>query len=226
MLRLNGVGFHTYFSSYLLMMIALYMVSYIGLLIIIAAFGVKSLIIGPAFGAVAVLYFLYMPAAILASAVISYLFDKSETARQFYPSIVTTLGFVTYTAVSLIDMLVQSNGINSAQILHIVLTIICPPYIPFGLMYYINKVYIMCSVSSECGNLTVEDYMTPEIIVLFVVTIISIPIWYLLLRVADTVKLGGSWRTALWMDVSIFPASVSSFISVQSFVTILIIICH
>lgn len=200
MLRLNGVGFHLYFSSYLLMMIAIYMVSYIGLLIIIAAFGVKSLIIGPAFGTLAILYLLYIPAAILFSAVMSYIFDKSETARQFYPSMVTTLGFVTYTVVSLIDMLVKSENTNPAQILHVVLTVVCPPYIPFGLMYYINKVYITCSLTNSCERLTVRDYMTIEIIVLFVVTVISIPFWYLLLRVADTVKLGGSWRTALWMD--------------------------
>lgn len=181
-------------------MTGLYMVSYIGLLIIIAAFGVKSLIIGPAFGTLALLYFLYIPAAILFSAVMSYLFDKAETARQFYPSIVTTLGFITYTVVSLIDMLVKSS---TAQTLHIILTIICPPYIPFGLMYYINKVYITCSVKNSCEDLSVSEYMTTEIIVLFVVTVLDIPFWYLLLRVADTVKLGGSWRAALWMDVSI-----------------------
>ena len=200
MLRLNGVGFHIYFSSYLIMMIALYMVSYIGLLIIVAAFGVKSLIIPPAFGALALLYFLYMPAAILFSAVMSYMFDKAETARQFYPNLVTTLGFITYTVVALVDMLVQSNP---AQILHIILTIIFPPYIPFGLMYYINKVYIECSIFNKCDTLSASDYMTTEIIVLFVVTVVSIPIWYLMLRVADSVKLGGSWQSALWMKVRI-----------------------
>lgn len=204
MLRLNGVGFHIYFSSYLIMMMGLYMVTYIGLLIIVAAFGVKSLIIPPAFAALALLYFLYIPDAILFSAVMSYMFDKSETARQFYPNTVTTLGFITYTAVALVDMLVQSSGVNAAQILHIILTIIFPPYIPFGLMYYINKVSFVCSTLNNCDYLSASDYMTPEIIVLFVVTVVSIPIWYLMLRVADSVKLGGSWQSALWMKVSTF----------------------
>ena len=204
MLRLNGVGFHIYFSSYLLMMVALYMVTYIGLMIIVAAFGVPSLVIPPAFATLALLYFLYMPAAILFSAVMSYLFDKTETARQFYPNLVTTLGFITYTAVSLLDMLVPDNGANIAQILHIILTVIFPPYIPFGLMYYISKVYVLCSITKTCDNLTVSDYMTTEIVVLFVVTVISIPVWYLMLRVADSVKLGGSWRSALWIKVSAF----------------------
>lgn len=199
MLRLNGVGFHIYFSSYLIMMIGLYMVSYIGLLIIVAAFGVKSLIIPQAFGALALLYFLYMPAAILFSAVMSYMFDKSETARQFYPNLVTTLGFITYTIVALVDMLVEGSDVNPAQILHIILTIIFPPYIPFGLMYYINKVYLECSIFNTCDNLSASDYMTTEIIVLFVVTVVSIPTWYLMLRVADSIKLGGSWQSALWM---------------------------
>lgn len=204
MLRLNGVGFHTYFSSYLVMMLALYSVTYFGLLIIIAAFGVKSLIIRPAFAAIALLYFLYMPSAILFSAVMSYLFDKSETARQFYPNLVTTFGFITYTAVALVDMLVGSHGTNPAQILHIILDIVFPPYIPFGLMYYINKVYITCSITGTCDNLTAEDYMTTEIVVSFVVTVLGGFVWYLMLRVADTIKLGGSWRSALWMKVSTF----------------------
>lgn len=199
MLRLNGVGFHIYFSSYLIMMMGLYMVTYIGLLIIVAAFGVKSLIIPPAFAALALLYFLYIPDAILFSSVMSYMFDKSETARQFYPNTVTTLGFITYTAVALVDMLVESSGVNAAQILHIILTITFPPYIPFGLMYYINKVYFLCTARNKCDDLSANDYMTTEIIVLFVVTVVSIPIWYLMLRVADSVKLGGSWQSALWM---------------------------
>ncbi|KAG0710606.1 ABC transporter A family member 4 [Chionoecetes opilio] len=113
LLRLNGVGFHLYFSSYLIMMIAVYMVSYLGLLIIIAAFGVKSLVIPAVFATLALLYLLYIPAAILFSAVMSYLFDKSETARQFYPNMVTTLGVVTYTAVALVDMLSQRKAVVS-----------------------------------------------------------------------------------------------------------------
>ncbi|KAG0725814.1 ATP-binding cassette sub-family A member 5 [Chionoecetes opilio] len=113
LLRLNGVGFHLYFCSYLIMMIAIYMVSYLGLLIIIAAFGVKSLVIPAAFVTLALLYLLYIPAAILFSAVMSYLFDKSETARQFYPNMVTTLGFVTYTAVALVDTMSQRKAVVS-----------------------------------------------------------------------------------------------------------------
>lgn len=98
-----------------------------------------------------------------------------------------------------VDMLVDSDS-NPALIIHIIFTIICPFYIPFGLLYYTNKIYIACTISATCGD--TGEYMTPEIIILFVVLLLDIPVYYLLLRVVDTVKLGGKWQEALWMSVS------------------------
>lgn len=202
MLRLNGVGFNLYFSSYFLLMGAMYMVTYIGLLIIIAAFNVSSLIILPAFGAIAVLYLLYMPSALLFSATLSYIFDKAETARQFYPNMATTIGFLSYMAVYFVDTFAVTDNIQPSLILHIIFAIFLPYYVPFGLLFFINKIYIVCSLSSTCDELTASSYMTTEIIVLFVVILIDIPLYYILLRLADTLKLGGSWRDALWLRVS------------------------
>ncbi|XP_071532999.1 cholesterol transporter ABCA5-like [Panulirus ornatus] len=200
MLRLNGVGFNLYFSSFILVIGAVYLVAYIGLLIIIAAFNVPSLTIQPAFGAIAVLYLLYMPSAILFSAVFCYIFDKAETARQFYPNLASTLGFMSYTAVSLVDTLVVTDDdIHPSLILHIVLAVFVPFYVPFGLLYFINKIFIGFSLNGTCSELTTRCYMTTEIIVLFVIILIDIPLYYILLRLADTLKLGGSWRDALWI---------------------------
>ncbi|KAK7082389.1 ATP-binding cassette sub- A member 5 [Halocaridina rubra] len=110
LLRLNGVGFHIYFSSFLLVMCIMYLISYFALLIIIMAFGIPSLIIPPAFAAIAILYFMYLPLALLSSTVLCYVFDKSETARQFFPSIVTAVGFIGYTVVAMVDMLSSAFG--------------------------------------------------------------------------------------------------------------------
>lgn len=96
-------------------------------------------------------------------------------------------------------MLVTSDS-NPAFIIHVIFTIICPFYIPFGLLYYTNKIYITCTITDTCGES--GAYMTPEIIILFVVLLLDIPVYYLLLRVVDTVKLGGKWQEALWMSVS------------------------
>ncbi|KAK3894585.1 hypothetical protein Pcinc_001659 [Petrolisthes cinctipes] len=195
-LRQNGLGFNLYFSSYFIQMGSFYMLSYVAMLIVVQAFQVESLVVPAAFTALAILYLLFLPVALLFSAVTGYMFDRAETAREFYPSIATSLGFVTYTIVSLVDMLVTSNS-NPALIIHIVFTIICPYYIPFGLLYYTNKIYIMCTITNTCGES--GDYMTPEIIILFVVLLLDIPFYYLLLRVVDTVKMGGKWQEALWL---------------------------
>ncbi|XP_069935833.1 cholesterol transporter ABCA5 isoform X2 [Cherax quadricarinatus] len=197
LLRLNGVGFNLYFSSFFIVMGVMYMVSYIGLLIIIAAFQVPSLIIPQAYGAIAILYLLYMPCALTTSAVYCYIFDKSETARQFYPPMSITIGFLSYTAVSLVYLLASDTQVGF--ILHIVLAILFPQYIPFGLLFFINRVYVLCSLRNSCGQLTASDYMTPEINSLFVIVLVDIFVYYILLRLADTLKLGGSWREALWM---------------------------
>lgn len=201
LLRLNGLSFNQYFSSFITVIAAVFMIPYISLLIIIVAFGVPSLIIGPAFGAIALLYLLYIPVAFLYSAAFGYIFDKMETARQFYPNIATTVGFLSYTVVSVVDMVVgMQTENNPAPYIHIILAILLPHYIPFGLLYYVNKIYLLCSITNTCDSITVSDYMTPEITALFVVVIVDIPVCYVLLRLADTVKMGGSWRDALWMS--------------------------
>lgn len=205
MLRLNGLSFNQYFSSFITVIAVVFLIPYISLLIIIVAFGVPSLIIGPAFGAIALLYFLYIPVAFLCSSTFGYMFDKMETARQFYPNMSTTAGFLSYTVVSVVDMVVGTQTeSNPALIIHIILSILLPHYIPFGLLYYVNKIYLLCSITNTCDSLTVSDYMTTEIIILFVVVIVDIPLYYILMRLADTMKMGGDWREALWMSVSYY----------------------
>lgn len=204
LLRLNGVGFHLYFLSVLCVMIVMYAINYIGLLIIVAAFNLSSLTVPAAFAAIAVLYLLYMPCALLYSAVFCYIFDKSETARQFYPSMATTIGFIGYTAVSVVDMKLGgfSENENPAFYTHVALTILIPHYIPFGILYYINRVYLLCSANPTCSVPKASAYLSPEIIIMFIMVLVDIPVYYFLLRLADAVKLGGNWKEAFWMKGS------------------------
>lgn len=53
------------------------------------------------------------------------------------------LGLLPYTAVSMLDMFALEK---IARALHIVFSIIDPPYIIFGGLYYIDKVRFFCSV--------------------------------------------------------------------------------
>ncbi|XP_076036080.1 cholesterol transporter ABCA5-like isoform X2 [Oratosquilla oratoria] len=197
LLRLNGVGFNVYFLSFLVVLGALYMIEYTGLFIVIAAFDVKSLTIPGALASLALLYFLYMPASLLFSSVASYMYDKQETARQSYPSIATSVGMITYSIVAITDATVETNS-SVPFILHCIFSVLIPFYTPFGILYYIMKIYIKCSlIYGTCEALSFDDYMTKEIIVMFVATVLQTPIFYILLRIVDSIKFGGSALDAL-----------------------------
>lgn len=200
MLRMNGVSFNLYFASFFCNLTVLYFIMYAGLLITVVAFDVASLTLAPAFGTMALLYLLYMPSALIYSGAMSYLFDKSETARQFYPNMATTIGFITYTCVSLIDLLVVDS--NAGTILHIVFTVTLPYYIPFGILYYINKVYLTCTLQNTCDSLVFADYMNLEISIMLLMCIVNTPIYFMVLRVVDARKSGGDLREALFLKVS------------------------
>lgn len=201
LLRLNGVNFHIYYSTFFLLMGSLYFLEYIGLLVIVAAFGIDSLTMEGAFANLAILFFLYMPVTLMVNAVASYMFDKSETARTYYPNLTITIGLLAYTIVSMIDMLVPKEDVDPALILHCIFTIFLPYYIPFGILYYINKVYLMCKVEDTCGTVSFTSYMTTELVIVYAMCFVDIILFYLLLRVIDAVKAGGSMYEALYMKV-------------------------
>lgn len=64
-------------------------------------------------------------------------------------------------------------------------------YIPYAIIYYVQRVYLMCNVNLACTNLTLADYMTDEIIVMLVGILINIPFWFFILMVVDVRKSGG-----------------------------------
>lgn len=70
-------------------------------------------------------------------------------------------------------------------------------YTPYAVVYYVQRVHLMCQVNSACTHLTVSDYMTDEIILMFVGTILHIPFWFFILMVLDVKKNGGKVRDAL-----------------------------
>lgn len=70
-------------------------------------------------------------------------------------------------------------------------------YIPYGLVYFVDRVYISCNLSSACANLSFINYMTEEIIVMIVSVCLHIPIWCFCLRIVDIKKNGGKIKD-LW----------------------------
>lgn len=75
--------------------------------------------------------------------------------------------------------------------LHYVFSIVNPMYIPYALVYFVDRIYIACNLSSACANLSFINYMTEEIIVMIVSVILHIPVWSLCLRIVDIKKNGG-----------------------------------
>lgn len=64
-------------------------------------------------------------------------------------------------------------------------------YIPYALVYFVDRIFIACNLNSACANLSFVNYMTEEIIVMIVSVIIHIPIWSVCLKIVDIKKNGG-----------------------------------
>lgn len=75
--------------------------------------------------------------------------------------------------------------------MHYVFSILNPMYIPYAAVYFVDRVYISCSLLNACSEITIGDYMTEPVIVLIVASILHIPFWMLCLRVIDVKKSGG-----------------------------------
>lgn len=86
--------------------------------------------------------------------------------------------------------------------LHYVFSILNPMYIPYALVYFVDRVYIACNLSSACANLSFYNYMTEEIIVMIVSVILHIPVWSVCLRIVDIKKNGGKIRN-IWKTKSL-----------------------
>lgn len=67
-------------------------------------------------------------------------------------------------------------------------------YIPYATVYFVDRVYIACRLSSACAELSMAHYMTEEVIVMACGCLLHIPIWAFCLRVSDVMKSGGRMR--------------------------------
>ena len=210
LLRLNGVSFNLYFSSFFIVIFTVCFVAYLSLLILIQAFQVDSLVLPPAFANVALLYLLYIITILPFGGTITYLFDKSETARSFLPNLISTLGLLAYSLVAVLDLVLPSS--NAGFICHCVVAVVLPIYLPYGAVYYINKVYLNCSLFSTCDDVTFGDYMTTEIIIMYVMCVVNAVVYYVLLRVADALKTGGSLRDALFLSAEDTPEDTNALL--------------
>ena len=99
---------------------------------------------------------------------------------------------------------------DASYICHCVFTVLFPFYIPYAAIYYINKVYITCSFTNTCDDISMADYRTPEIQIMYAMSVINCFVYYMALRVVDALKTGGSLRGAFFLKVT---TTVSNMVS-------------
>ncbi|XP_021921419.1 ATP-binding cassette sub-family A member 5-like [Zootermopsis nevadensis] len=188
-LRVNGLSFFMYFITYFMVLAGLMLFICIALLTLIFVFDLPSLQEPPAFCTMGLLIILYCPASILFITCFSYIFDKMDSAQSILPNIVTFLGLIPFLLVMFLDML--RIGGRAAMALHVVFSLLNTMYIPYAVVYFVDRVHLMCRVNLACTNLTFADYFTDEIIVMLVGILLHIPIWFFVLLILDIKKSGG-----------------------------------
>ncbi|KAI7815451.1 ABC subfamily A member [Rhyzopertha dominica] len=190
-LRVNGLSFFMYFITYFIVLGFIMVLVCSALLAIVLLFDIPSLRDWPALSIMATLILLYCPSSVLFSTCLSYFFDKTDSAQSILPNITTFVGCIPFFLVIFLDML--RIGGKAAFALHIIFSLLNTMYIPYAIIYYVQRVYLMCKVNSACSSksLTLADYMTDEIVVMLVGILVHIPFWFFILMIADIKKGGG-----------------------------------
>ena len=192
-LRVNGLTFGLYFGSFFFVLGGMMLIAFGVLLALVQAFSIDALVVGPAFATLAILYVMYTPCSLVFCATISYMFDKVEDGQFLFP-VGSYMGFIPYIAISILDMLQVADG-EVAKYLHVAFCFLSPMYIPFGIIYYINREYAfsLCTVDGTCDQLTMGDYWGNfEIWTIAIACVFNTVVWYYGLKVVDILKDGGS----------------------------------
>ncbi|XP_053687568.1 cholesterol transporter ABCA5-like [Sabethes cyaneus] len=191
-LRVNGLSSAVYLSAYFIVLSGLMLLICAALLGLVFLFDIPSFRQPPALISLGLLVFLYSPAGILCSTCFSYFFDRTDSAQSILPNILTFVGLIPFILVVFLDML--GIEVKAAIALHYVFSLLNPMYIPYAAVYFVDRVYIACRLSSACAELSMAHYMTEEMIVMACGCLLHIPIWAFCLRVSDLVKSGGRVR--------------------------------
>lgn len=72
-----------------------------------------------------------------------------------------------------------------------------PMYIPYAAIYFVDRVYVACRLSGACAELTMANYLTHEVLIMALGTLVHIPIWALVLCICDAQKSGVRVKDAL-----------------------------
>lgn len=189
LLRVNGLSSGLYFLAYFTVLTGIMIIICSALLGLVFLFDIPSFRQTPALATLGLLISLYSPAAILCATCFSYFFNRTDSAQSILPNILTFIGLIPFILVIFLDML--GIDVRTAQTLHYLFSLINPMYIPYAAVYFVDRVYVTCRLNSACGEITFYNYMTEEIILMAIGSILHIPIWLFLLKIIEILKTGG-----------------------------------
>ncbi|XP_022180938.1 ATP-binding cassette sub-family A member 5-like isoform X1 [Myzus persicae] len=178
-LRINGVTFMQYFSSYFILLISMLLGIFFILIILIALFHVEGLDTPFAIITMIILLIAYCPAAILATACVSYFFEKTDSVQSILPNVTSLIGGVPFIIVASLDMLGIVSDVGFA--LHVLFSSTNFVYVPFAIIYFINSVY-----RENDDHAPFIKYVNKEIVAILMGCIGQIPALWVLLKILDS----------------------------------------
>ncbi|XP_072934146.1 cholesterol transporter ABCA5-like [Epargyreus clarus] len=188
-LRVNGLSLSMYFLTYITILIFIMLLTSVGVLVLVILNDIPSLTNGSAITMLSFLLVLYCPSAILFNTCFSYVFDKMDSAQSIMPNITTWIGVIPFILVAVLDTFKWGSDI--AFYLHLVFSFLDVMYIPYAIIYYVDRVYVTCNLRGVCTTPELWSYFTAEVWVLVAAMLLHVPLCGAALLVADRLKSGG-----------------------------------
>lgn len=149
------------------------------LILLIGSFHVEGLDSPCAITTMIVLLIVYCPAAILATACISYFFEKTDSVQSILPNMTSLIGGVPFIIVASLDMLGIASDLVFA--LHVLFSSTNFVYVPFAIIYFINSVY-----RENDEHVPFIKYINKETVALLMGCIGQIPALWVVLKILDS----------------------------------------
>lgn len=168
-----------YFSSYFILLNSMLLIIFFLLVFLIASFHVEGLDTPFAIYTMIILLVAYCPTAILATACISYFFEKTDSVQSILPNVTSLIGGVPFIIVASLDMLGIASNLGFA--LHILFSSTNFVYVPFAIIYFINTVY-----RENDEHAPFIKYVNKETVALLMGCIGQIPALWVILKILDS----------------------------------------
>ncbi|GBP64673.1 hypothetical protein EVAR_47689_1 [Eumeta japonica] len=102
------------------------------------------------------------------------------------PNITTWVGVIPFILVAVLDTFKWGSDI--AFYLHLVFSFLDVMYIPYAIIYYVDRVYMRCNLHGHFTEPTLSSYFTAEIWVLLAAMVVHVPLCSAALLAADRLK--------------------------------------